>query len=87
VSVLDELAGYMLTIPDLPGARCKGNSHVWESDCPELIEYALSQCAACRSLSDCERYLLSLKPRHRPVGVMAGRVVRPPRNRSKKAAA
>jgi WhiB family redox-sensing transcriptional regulator len=72
---LEDLLGSLAGTPSLPGAKCKGKSHIWDQyDCPESIEYALGHCAACPALDACEAYFDSLRPSQRPVGVTAGRV-------------
>jgi hypothetical protein len=85
MSAVDELIGSLYGIPLLHSARCKGRSDIWDSfDDPALVEYAIQQCQSCAAKADCERYFLSLKPRHRPVGVIAGRVNKPPPPRKRK---
>lgn len=43
-----DLAAALTAIPDLHGARCKGNWEVFDdTDHPEIVEYALHQCANC----------------------------------------
>lgn len=82
---LDEVfADLRAGIPRLPGAKCKGRSHVWdEVDDPALVEYAIHQCEGCPALTACQRWLETLRPAQRPHGVVAGRVNRPrqPRQR------
>jgi WhiB family transcriptional regulator, redox-sensing transcriptional regulator len=80
---LDDLMSVLTGIPDLPGARCKSRSHIWESDDPELQEYAIHQCgrdpsspASCPALQACSDWLEDLKPSKRPQGVVAGKVIR-----------
>jgi WhiB family redox-sensing transcriptional regulator len=64
-------------IPELRGARCRGKWSIFdETECPETTEYALNQCAMCECRPECVRWFESLKPSKRPVGVVAGRVVR-----------
>lgn len=72
----ESLAGALAGIPDLSGARCRGQWSIWdETDNPEVIEYAKNQCEACPALAECREWADSLKPSKRPLGVVAGRVV------------
>jgi hypothetical protein len=90
VTVLDELIGSLMGIPALPGARCKGRSDIWESDCPELVEYAINQCRTCPSLQPCRQFVESLPRRQQPSGVTGGvcrRPLKPRKSRRETAAA
>lgn len=71
-------------VPRLTDAACHG---LWELFDPpgegedaEDVAYrhsaALKMCASCPCLSECRSYVDSLKPSQRPIGVIAGRVVR-----------
>ncbi|OFJ52562.1 hypothetical protein FZ046_22515 [Mycolicibacterium grossiae] len=78
-------AGLLLALagaPKLPGARCRGRSHLFdagESDedkavVAERYEAALHLCLACPSLEACGEWFVSLRPSQRPKGVIAGRL-------------
>ncbi len=70
------LSGVLAGIPELHGARCRGQWEVWdETDDPELVEYAKSQCLACPVLAECRSWFESLRPSKRPIGTVAGQLV------------
>lgn len=72
------------SIPELTGARCRGRSQIFdETEDPDLVEYAQSQCQACPALRACASWLASLPPRQRPPGVVAGQVRTARRGRPK----
>lgn len=68
--------------PSLPGARCRGRSHLFdasETDGPkaaaaERYAQALGLCEHCPSLEPCSDWFDSLRPSQRPEGVIAGRL-------------
>lgn len=71
-------------VPRLEGARCVGHSELWDiTDDSTVTEYTVDVCSRCPALAGCRDWLDSLTPAQRPVGVVAGRVVRrkPPRTR------
>lgn len=83
------MTAYLLGIPDLPGARCKGEADLYErtvgvrtvagqptSD--ELVAAraaALRLCAECPALDPCRAWLEAQRPSRRPLGVVAGQLV------------
>ena len=77
------IVGLLLAVgaPALPGARCRGRAHLFDEPEPgepaELVEQrhaqALGLCRHCPALTACAAWLDSLKPAHRPAGVVAGR--------------
>jgi WhiB family transcriptional regulator, redox-sensing transcriptional regulator len=74
--VWSSLAGALTGVPELRGARCRGQWEVWdETDDPELIEFAKNQCLACPALAECKEWFVSLKPSKRPIGTVAGQLV------------
>ena len=84
INPYEALAASLSGIPKLTGCKCKGRSHIWESDEPELQEYALHQCGQCEARPECVRWFEGLKPSERPLGVCAGVVVREQRPPAKK---
>lgn len=68
-------------IPALPGARCRGRSHLFDGgrlgeDVDVLHarhRQALALCAGCPALERCAEWLDALPRRERPLGVIAGR--------------
>lgn len=75
-SLAEALAGF----PNLPGARCKGLSELFEADDPEEIEFAQHICRSCPALADCRTWFDSLRPSQRPRGVVAGRLNKGPQS-------
>lgn len=84
---LDALVGALGGIPLLTGARCRGHSDLWDEPVPAnrdpdpaataaRIEHAISTCHRCPALRACERWVASLRPSRRPVGVTAGKLWR-----------
>ena len=87
--VLNELAD---TIPNLPGARCKGHAELFDrtiayphSDHRTLTdmarEQALFTCSICPVLDRCREWFEALAPEQRPRGVVAGRLNAPGQRR------
>lgn len=70
--------------PSLPGARCRGRSHLFDPagdhEPPPTVEarhnQALGLCAHCPSLDRCAAWVDSLPKTRRPEGVIAGRLHR-----------
>lgn len=68
--------------PVLPGAKCRGRSHLFDDAGPDESEntvqarqaQALSLCSYCPALQPCREWFDSLKPSKRPAGVVAGAV-------------
>lgn len=84
---LDALVGALGGIPRLPGALCKGQPELWDEPLPlsrdpnpgdtaQRLEFAVSTCHRCPALRACERWVASLRPSRRPVGVTAGKLWR-----------
>lgn len=78
-----ELLGEVLRdAPRLPGAKCIGRADLFDprepNTDPETVEYAqnaaLRLCRSCPALASCSQWFDSLPPRHRPLGVIAGRL-------------
>lgn len=74
-----------LGCPSLPGARCRGRSHLFDpaqqGEAPEKVAQRQNQaaqlCSGCPSLEPCAAWLDGLPPSRRPAGVVAGRIVEP----------
>lgn len=85
----DSLVGALVGIPRLDGARCKGRSGTWdlpESDEPPAradarLAAAIAECNVCPALADCRKWIASLRPSKRPLGVVAGQLITPPKHR------
>ena len=58
-------------IPRLEHARCKAKAETWESDDPDVVEFAINQCQSCPALNDCAEWLSTLHPSRRAPGVVA----------------
>ncbi|KHO18648.1 hypothetical protein [Mycolicibacterium setense] len=79
---LDALMAALGAAPALPGARCRGRSHLFDGGPPgeddeiraARIGQALALCHRCPALAHCRRWHDSLPVSRRPVGVVAGRV-------------
>lgn len=80
------MAALIAGIPDLAGASCKGEAHLFETTIgahggPTKDELqaarttALRLCASCPALDPCRAWLDGLRPTRRPQGVVAGRIV------------
>lgn len=84
MTALDGILGALLGAPALPGARCRGRSHVFDpaahDEDPEVVQQrhtqAVGLCERCPSLNACTDWVASLKPAQRPLGVVAGQVRR-----------
>jgi hypothetical protein len=81
------LAACVGSAPRLSGAACKGRSDLFDwhplSD-PHReadLETALQLCASCPALSQCKQWMAGLERAERPLGVMAGVLVAPKRQR------
>jgi hypothetical protein len=64
------LLAALADIPRLEHARCKGRTE-WESDDPDVVEFAINQCQSCPALTACADWLSTLHPSRRPPGVVA----------------
>ena len=77
-----DLLAALVGAPSLPGARCRGKSHLFDAASPgepaattaARHTQALGLCRRCPALEDCERWVDALRPSQRPDGVIAGRV-------------
>ena len=79
VAIMGELSS---TIPDLPGARCKGQSRLYDRTIGALRgprqltemarKQALPTCSICPVLAQCRTWYDSLPASERPAGVVAG---------------
>jgi WhiB family transcriptional regulator, redox-sensing transcriptional regulator len=69
--------------PPLDGAACRGRAELFDlqprraADRAHRESQALTLCAACQALSACQRWLDTLPAWQRPVGIVAGQVIRP----------
>jgi hypothetical protein len=80
-----DLAGLLAELAQLPrfdGARCRGNSELFDvaghgRRDREQVAAAIALCLECPALRDCAEWLDSLSPYERPSGIVAGRLVRP----------
>lgn len=83
VDLLDALS----VAPALPGARCRGRSHLFDEAQPgepaEVVgqrhAQALGLCRGCTALASCQVWVSGLPPAKRPPGVVAGRLRSRPR--------
>lgn len=78
---MDTLLGALIGAPALPGARCRGRSHLFDppdphEDASQRHLQALGLCEHCPALTACEEWFATLKPSKRPPGVVAGRIVK-----------
>ena len=65
------LLAALADIPRLAHARCTAKAETWESDDPDVVEFAINQCQSCPALNDCAEWLSTLHPSRRPPGVVA----------------
>lgn len=80
-AMLDALLSALRGIPRLPGARCRGKSHLFDEagrdEDPEAVDQrhtqALGLCRNCAALASCDQWFVSLPRNQRPPGVVAGR--------------
>lgn len=83
------LLGALAGAPSLPGAKCRGRPHLFDEARPQDDEtvvaaryaQALGLCQRCPARDPCEKWFLSLSPRKRPTGIVAGRINRTPKKR------
>ncbi|WP_111510933.1 hypothetical protein [Mycobacterium kyogaense] len=81
MSILDQFLESLAGIPDLPGARCRGEhalfdagrSHETADTLRDRHGQALAICARCPALDACGQWVDSLPKSQRPHGVIAGR--------------
>lgn len=83
------MAALVGKIPDLPGARCKGEADLYEAtvgvrpvdgrpakqETEAARDTALRLCATCPALDSCRAWLAAQPPSRRPRGVIAGEVI------------
>jgi WhiB family redox-sensing transcriptional regulator len=82
MSGLDTLLAELAGAPALPGARCRGRHHLFDSaargENPDTVAarhaQALGLCSRCPALPRCQDWYDALPPRRRPVGVVSGEV-------------
>lgn len=68
--------------PSLPGAKCRGRSHLFDEAAPgeasEITDrrhqQALGLCRICPALASCTQWYAALPARKRPPGVVAGTI-------------
>ena len=81
-AVAELLAALARSVPPLPGALCRGNGELWDPHDREAEDYhyrrdaAIRVCRACPALARCAEYLDSTPAADRPLGIVAGRVIR-----------
>ena len=88
--MFNSLIATLRGIPALPGAKCRGRSHLFDTPAPgeqpEVTELrhtqAIGLCLHCPALERCRDWVDGLKPSRRPLGVVAGTVNQPRRSRS-----
>ena len=79
---LDALLTALAGVPALPGARCRGRSHLFDEadrdEPPEVVEQrhaqAVGLCRHCPALASCTEWVDGLPNSKRPPGVIAGRI-------------
>jgi hypothetical protein len=82
MSALEELLSSLAGTPTFPGCRCRGKHHLFDEaakhEPADVVEarhaQAIGLCGGCPALNRCESWWHSLPPRHRPAGVVAGKV-------------
>jgi hypothetical protein len=85
MSTIDDLMAALHGIPRLSGALCRGEADLFDQyDDLATVDTTIAICHSCPAKADCERWLDSLRPSQRPVGVVAGRVNRPRKPRKAK---
>lgn len=80
-------------IPRLAGAACVGLSDAFDpahqdedtADTRYRHTVALRLCNECPALTDCSKWVATLRPSQKPPGVIAGRINTPPKPKRKKA--
>jgi hypothetical protein len=81
---LTELLLSLAGAPALPGAKCRGRSHLFDDATPGESDdvvaqrhlQALGLCERCPALFRCQDWFDELTPSQRPEGVVAGQVRR-----------
>ncbi|TWS20638.1 hypothetical protein FK529_04660 [Tsukamurella asaccharolytica] len=86
--MIDALAAILAGTPKLDGAACDRQHALFDAarpgEAPDDVGYRHGAAATicqtrCPALEDCTRWLDSLPARHRPHGVVAGRIPEPAR--------
>lgn len=85
MTLLADLLDALRMAPALPGARCRGRSHLFDEAQPdeaaEVVEQrhaqALGLCSGCTALASCGQWFDGLPAADRPHGVVAGRLHKP----------
>jgi hypothetical protein len=86
---LDALLAAIRPAPDLPRANCRNRSRLFDEQ-PHSANgernerRALHLCARCEELPRCARWLATLPPNARPLGVVAGAVQRRAKHEQRK---
>lgn len=83
MSGLDDLLGALVGVPVLPGAKCRGRSHLFDpatkaedvTVTEQRHAQALLLCSGCPSRRPCREWVDSLTPARKPKGVVGGRVI------------
>ncbi|OBJ24619.1 hypothetical protein [Mycobacterium sp. 1245801.1] len=72
------LVGALAAVPSLPGAKCAGRWDLFDvtDSEDERAEAATHLCNTCPALTKCRTWFDGLPPGRRPIGVVAGRVVK-----------
>ncbi len=89
----DTFAAALVGIPRLRGARCIGRWAQFDPPTSDLTAdavqarqaAAIALCQQCSALTECRRWVDSLRPSQRPLGVIAGRIQTPPAYMTKEA--
>ena len=84
------LVGALIGAPALPGARCRGRSHLFDEanpgETPEVVQarhkQAIGLCSRCPAAAPCLAYVESQPARRRHTGIVAGRLYRTPTART-----
>lgn len=82
MSTPESLFAALLGAPALPGAKCRGRSHLFDeagadedaSTTEFRHQHAVTLCRSCAALASCQVWFDNLPRSKRPPGVVAGRV-------------
>ncbi len=85
MSLTEFLAALAAAAPHLPGASCRSHIELFDratgdtrtADTRQARTAALNLCHGCPAIHACRAWLDTLPADHRPIGVVAGRVVDP----------
>lgn len=95
-NMLEDLLSALRSVPRLPGARCRGQSDLFderhtdepEDDWQHRSQTALHLCRTCPALAGCQTWFADLPRHQQPPGVIAGQINQPePARRPRKKAA